>query len=137
MKWILFAHNGLEYGPVEEEELISWIREKRVSADDLVRRDMSSTWELAGEIDIFSLHFKNRPGEAGRIKKALRNESEKLKERLKKATLAAPLVGTSNGANRVNCEGCTFVEGIERLHEEKKVLEEKLAEKKAQLREHG
>ncbi len=119
-KWTLFAHNGLEYGPVEEKELVSWIRERRISSDDLLRMDGARQWELAGEIDIFSPYFKDMPGEAGRIKKNLKNESEKLKS----AQISA-------GSN---CEGCSFMEGVERLHEEKKILEEKLAEKSAELR---
>lgn len=35
------------------------------------------------------------------------------------------------------CEECTFIETVERLHEEKKMLEEKLAEERSRLRKFG
>ena len=120
---ILFAHNGLEYGPVAEKELISWIREKRVSADDLVRMNGSGEWELMGEINLFSPYFRDRPTPAGRIKKKLKNESEGLKEKGRAEKIDS------------SCQTCSFMEGVERLHEEKKMLEEKLAEERGQLRE--
>lgn len=128
-RWTLFAHNGLEYGPVEEKKLIFWIKEKRASADDLVRVEGAGQWEIVGEVDIFSPYFKDRPTEAGRIKKELKNELlARPVESNSPEMNAEPSVRTSNGTN---CGGCSFVEAVERLHEEKKVLEEKLAEEKS------
>lgn len=144
--WILFAHNGLEYGPVEEKEIISWIRERRVSTDDLTRTNGAKEWKLIGEINIFSPYFRNRPTPAGSLKKTLKNESDGLREALSdteeklekiKGVLASLSLkkAETSGVEKVNCQGCSFMEGVERLHEEKKMLEEKLAEERSRLRE--
>ena len=131
-KWILFAHNGLEYGPVEEKELVTWIREKRVSVDDLARMNGSGGWELMGEINLFSPYFRDRPTPAGRIKKKLKNESEGLKENLINTISLEKAKAEKIDSS---CQACSFMEGVERLHEEKKTLEEKLAEERGRLRE--
>lgn len=127
-KWILFAHNGMEYGPVEEEKIISWIKEKRVSVDDVVKMEGSRQWEIAGDVNLFSPYFKNRPTEAGRIKRGLKNDSEKLIDQ------ELETISSAKGKKSA-CDGCTFIETVERLHEEKKILEEKLANEKGRLRE--
>lgn len=135
-RWILFGHNGLEYGPIEEKKLISWIRERRVSADDPVKIEGAGEWTIAGEAEVFRPYFRQGPGEAGRIKKALLNEREKLEEALKELKTnwqKSDLAGQKT-LNQENCPSCSFIEGVERLHEEKKILEEKLAAERSRWR---
>ena len=145
-KWIIFAHNGLEYGPIEETKLVFWIKERRVAADDLVKPEGAKDWQVVGEINIFASCFRDRPTPAGSLNKALKNESEGLKKALKdteeklekiKQELAALSLKKEEATVTENteCQGCSFMEGVERLHEEKKILEEKLAEERGRLRE--
>lgn len=46
-KWLLRTPERIIYGPVERDELESWVRQGRVTADCDLRRDDESTWRPA------------------------------------------------------------------------------------------
>ena len=49
-----YKQNEQEYGPVSEEELIALIKQRKVSASDLVRKDNTNEWAHAMNVKEFN-----------------------------------------------------------------------------------
>ena len=74
-KWKLIAHNNDEYGPIDTTTVKVWIRERRISKDDLVCDVNVGRWMPVNNLDCFKSSFSERTSdivgvEIGKVKES-------------------------------------------------------------------
>jgi hypothetical protein len=58
--FIVWGSDEVAYGPVELPNLVSWIKDERVTADTWVFAGKTSCWQKASEIDELKMFFRPR-----------------------------------------------------------------------------
>ncbi|HPO90230.1 MAG TPA: RDD family protein [Victivallales bacterium] len=60
MKYLVFAEDGKEYGPVDAETLRKWVESGRVLPETRVRNVMVKRWNKAGDLDFLKEAFQRQ-----------------------------------------------------------------------------
>lgn len=79
MKYIIFAEDGKEYGPVDSETLRKWVESGRVLPSTQVRNVMVKRWNRAGDLDFLKESFQKQAAKIEESKSSFEHGMEFLK----------------------------------------------------------
>jgi len=63
--YCIWGVDNVVYGPVELPTLVTWVQEKRVTADTWIHLDDQNTWQKAAQIDQLKMFFQAGPSGPG------------------------------------------------------------------------